>query len=144
MTSLFKKLNYKNQNPIHLINYPTEFDIEKKEMQRFVVFKSEIKEEELVTFILVFVKSKNEIDNYFNAFHSELIEDAIVWFAFPKGASKKYKTEISRDKGWDILTENSFETVRAIAIDEDWSALRFRNRKYIKLLSRKKHDENIY
>lgn len=138
MTTLFKKLNYKSQNPIHLINYPLEFEQEKMEMQNFVPFKSEIKEGEPVSFILVFVKSKIEINDYFATFHTLLIEDAVVWFAFPKGTSKKYKTAISRDKGWDLLTENNFETVRAIAIDEDWSALRFRNKKYIKLLTRKK------
>ncbi len=138
MTTLFKKLNYKLQNPIHLINYPLEFVQEKMEMQNFVTYKSEIKEGEPVIFILVFVKSKIEINDCFTAFHTLLIEDAVVWFAFPKGTSKKYKTAISRDKGWDLLTENNFETVRAIAIDEDWSALRFRNKKYIKLLTRKK------
>jgi len=138
MTTLFKKLNYKSGNPIHLINNPLEFEQEKMEMQNFVTFKPEIKEREPITFILVFVKSKNEINDYFAVFHTLLIEDAVVWFAFPKGTSMKYKTAISRDKGWDLLTENNFETVRAIAIDNDWSALRFRNKKYIKLFTRKK------
>jgi hypothetical protein len=62
--------------------------------------------------------------------------DAVVWFAYPKGSSKKYKSEITRDHGWQILGELGFEGVRAIAIDEDWSAIRFRRVEFIKVMKR--------
>jgi hypothetical protein len=29
--------------------------------------------------------------------------DAVVWFAYPKRSSKKYKSGINRDNGWQIL-----------------------------------------
>jgi hypothetical protein len=47
--------------------------------------------------------------------------DAIVWFAYPKGTSKKYKSQIDRDNGWNMLGHEGFEPVRMVAIDEDWS-----------------------
>ena len=46
-----------------------------------------------------------------------------IWFAYPKGASTKYKSEINRDKGWLSLGNQGFEPVSQVAIDEDWSAL---------------------
>jgi hypothetical protein len=52
--------------------------------------------------------------------------DALLWFAYPKGTSTKYKCDFNRDSGWDILRQSGFDTVRQVAIDEDWSALRFR------------------
>jgi hypothetical protein len=58
--------------------------------------------------------------------------DAIVWFAYPKGTSKKYTCDFNRDTGWDALQAEGFDTVRAIAIDDDWTALRFRRVEYIK------------
>jgi len=64
--------------------------------------------------------------------------DAVVWFAYPKGSSKKYKSEINRDAGWQVLGDAGFEPVRMVAIDEDWSAVRFRRADFIKSLTRGK------
>jgi hypothetical protein len=58
--------------------------------------------------------------------------DAIVWFAYPKGTSKKLTCDFNRDTGWKKLKKAGFDTVRAVAIDEDWSALRFRRVEFIK------------
>jgi len=58
--------------------------------------------------------------------------DAIVWFTYPKGSSKKLKCDFNRDTGWDALKAAGFETVRAVAIDEDWTGLRFRCVEFIK------------
>ncbi|HAH36603.1 MAG TPA: hypothetical protein DCL81_08800 [Algoriphagus sp.] len=64
-------------------------------------------------------------------------EDELLWMAYPKGSSKRYQVKINRDSGWGILGKYDFEGVRQIAINEDWSALRFRNTKFIKTLTRK-------
>lgn len=64
--------------------------------------------------------------------------DAIVWFAYPKGSSKKYKSQINRDNGWNVLGREGFEPVRMVAIDEDWSAVRFRRAGFIKNMTRDK------
>ena len=64
-------------------------------------------------------------------------EDQQIWLAYPKGTFKRYKAQINRDSGWKYLGEFDVEGVRKIAINEDWSALRFRKRKYIKVMNRK-------
>ncbi|MDG1276314.1 MAG: hypothetical protein P8O16_03470 [Algoriphagus sp.] len=66
-----------------------------------------------------------------------LSDDQQLWIAYPKKTSKKYKATINRDSGWGELEAHDFEGVRQIAIDEDWSALRFRKIKYIKTMNRK-------
>ena len=58
------------------------------------------------------------------------------WFAYPKGTSKKFKCEFNRDNGWKELGVLGFEPVRAVAIDEDWTALRFRRAENIKKMTR--------
>ena len=45
--------------------------------------------------------------------------------------------DFNRDTGWDALGNLGFEPVRMIAIDEDWSALRFREAKFIKTITRR-------
>jgi hypothetical protein len=57
--------------------------------------------------------------------------DVVLWFAYPKGTSQRVAGEINRDRGWEPLQSAGFETVRLVAIDEDWSALRFRRTAYV-------------
>ena len=59
----------------------------------------------------------------------------------PKGSSKKYRSQIDRDHGWDVLGSEGFEPVRMVAIDEDWSALRFRRKSFIKVMIRPKSSQ---
>jgi hypothetical protein len=53
-----------------------------------------------------------------------------LWFAYPKGTSKKCTCDFNRDDGWDAVRESGFDSVRQIAIDEDSSALRFRRNEF--------------
>jgi hypothetical protein len=82
--------------------------------------------------LLAFVTRKSEVDALAKAVAARTPGDAIVWFAYPKGTSKKYTCDFNRDTGWDALRAAGFDTVRAVAIDEDWTALRFRRVEYIK------------
>jgi hypothetical protein len=46
--------------------------------------------------------------------------------------------EFNRDTGWAALGAAGFEGVRMVAIDEDWSALRFRRVEFIQTMTRDK------
>lgn len=132
MTPLFKKLNFKGQKEIFLFDPPLEFNEEISNMKSETSFEADINNFKQIEFALSFVKTKQEIDKVFSLIQKKLKEDGILWFAYPKGTSKKYNVDISRDKGWDELRKNGFDTVRAISIDDDWSVLRFRRLKFIK------------
>jgi hypothetical protein len=54
-----------------------------------------------------------------------LVEDGVLWFAFRKGAAGK-ASGLGRDVGWDALNALGYRPVRAIAFDDAWSGLRFR------------------
>ena len=50
---------------------------------------------------------------------------------------ESYKSGIKRGDGsWKSMGEQGFEPVRLIAIDEDWSAVRFRRVEFIKNMTR--------
>ncbi len=89
-----------------------------------------------VEFFLAFVTKQKEVDDLIKKVASLIKGDGLVWFAYPKGTSKKYSCEFKRDTGWDELGKHGFEGVRMIAIDEDWSALRFRRAENIKSMIR--------
>lgn len=91
---------------------------------------------EKVVFCICFATKQTEIDAICKAFVPKLDGDAILWFCYPKGTSKKYKCDFNRDTGWQSLGDAGLEGVRAVAIDADWSALRFRKVEYIKTMIR--------
>ncbi|MGB4773836.1 MAG: hypothetical protein WBP45_01570 [Daejeonella sp.] len=136
MTQLFKKLNFKGQKEIFVINSPTEFTHELETMMKITSVKTDLKDCKELEFILAFVKTKPEVDKMALIIEQKLKGDGLVWFAYPKGTSKKYKAEINRDNGWESIANIGLETVRAVAIDEDWSALRFRRVEFVKPMNR--------
>lgn len=134
MTDLFKKLNFKGHKPVVVLNAPTEFTPEMEAMQGHTTFVTKVTEAE---FFIAFVTTKAEIDNITPKIAEAAQGDAVVWFAYPKGTSKKYKSEVNRDNGaWEALGKQGYEGVRQVAIDADWSALRFRKVDNIKTLAR--------
>lgn len=135
MSALFKKLNWKNQPEIVVINAPNSFEAELAALSG-VTIRRQLAEVENITFSLAFVTRQEELDNLARAVAARAKGDALVWFAYPKGSSKRYRCEFNRDTGWAELGRLGFEGVRQVAIDEDWSALRFRRVEYIKTMTR--------
>ena len=91
-----------------------------------------------MSFSLAFVTTQEQVDDLAPQLARKTAGDAIVWLAYPKGTSKKYKSQINRDNGWNALGREGFEPVRMVAIDQDWSALRFRRVEFIKNMRRPK------
>jgi len=128
-------MNFKDQKRIVVLNQPDEFNPHFEEMKAFTQMTSRASVKE-IEYTILFAKTQKEVDQLFFKIKDKLIDDALLWIAFPKKSSKKYKSEINRDHGWDELGKANYEGVKIVAIDEDWSALRFRQVKHIKTLKR--------
>lgn len=137
MASTFEKLNLKDQKQIVVLNAPERFERELAGL-RDVRVSRDLERANEIEFSLAFVTKQKEVDTQAKAIAKKAKGDAVVWFAYPKGTSKKYKSEINRDHGWQALGDLGFEAVRAVAIDEDWSAARFRRVEFIKTMKRDK------
>jgi hypothetical protein len=137
MNPIFKKLNFKDQKTLLVIYHPDSFLPEVNDMNEMAeIYKDPTKLEE-IEFAVIFVTKQKEIDTIISQVGPKLAEDAVIWFCYPKGSSKKYTCDFNRDTGWVSLGEFNLEPVRQVAIDEDWSALRFRNVDKIKKITRK-------
>ncbi|AWV99568.1 hypothetical protein [Arcticibacterium luteifluviistationis] len=135
MNTLLKKLNFKTQESILILNTPDEFQERIEEFSQFLGVKTDLDSSE-ISFSLIFCTTLAEIESLGTKVAENLAEDALFWFAYPKKSSKKYSCEFNRDNGWQVLGDLGFEPVRMVAIDEDWSALRFRKAKHIKTITR--------
>ena len=136
MTPLFKKMNLKKDiREILVINAPDSFESELTPLDDVTVVRDSQAVEQ-IDFGLAFVITQAELDAAVSQLTKKARGDALLWFAYPKKSSKKYTCEFNRDSGWDALGEAGYEGVRQVAIDADWSALRFRKVEYIKSMKR--------
>lgn len=134
-SDVFRKLNLKDQRDISVLNAPASFDAELKKLDGVKVRRA-LPAQGPVTFVLSFVTKQPDVDALAKAVGKAAKGDAVVWFAYPKGSSKRYTSEISRDDGWKALGKAGFAPVRMVAIDEDWAAVRFRRVEFIKTMTR--------
>jgi len=135
MASVFEKLNLKDQREILVVNAPASFGPELSKLKGVKVH-TDPKAITEIAFSLAFITRQHELDAVAAAIVAKARGDAVVWFAYPKGTSKKYKCDFNRDTGWTALGKAGFEGVRMIAIDEDWTAARFRRAEFIKTMIR--------
>lgn len=130
--SLWNKLNLKDQNKIFVQD---DFGV-------MASFLGEIDDRRIETFIpevdfyLGFATTLEQVGKHKESAAVLNGPDPVVWVAYPKQSSKKYPCEFNRDTGWDGLGEIGYEPVRQVAIDSDWSALRFRKVGNIKSMRR--------
>jgi len=136
MNDIFKKLNYKDQAAIYVINAPESFNNAVDEMRAITTVHDTLSKAKGVTFAIAFATRQAEVDKFAQQAAKAGEGDAVIWVAYPKGTSKKYKCEFNRDTGWVEMGRQGFEPVRQVAIDEDWSALRFRRADFIKSMTR--------
>ena len=130
MSELFKKLNLKGQARILVLDAPASFEPELAGLAGVVVDRAV--DGRPVTFALAFVQTLARLDACSRELTALAEGDALLWFAYPKQSSRNYTCEFNRDTGWAELRAAGWESVRMVAIDADWSALRFRRNAFVK------------
>ena len=121
---------------IYIVAAPDSFVPEMEAMAGVTRIETDLDKNEKSGFILAFCTKQEEVDALCHKADKILEGDGLLWIAYPKGTSKKYTCEFNRDTGWATPGKLGFETVRLVAIDEDWSAMRFRRVEYIKKMGR--------
>jgi hypothetical protein len=74
------------------------------------------------TTALVFADSAAGAREILTAQRDRLAAPAVFWVAYPKAN----KADINRDSLWPILGDYGMRPISQVAVDETWSALRFR------------------
>ena len=134
MSEIFKKLNLKDLTEIQVLNAPQSFEAELAALEPVRVLR-QLEDTQAIDFALAFVTRQTQVDELAASLLPRARGDALVWFAYPKGSSKKYTCDFNRDTGWKQVEAAGFLPVRQVAIDEDWSAVRFRRKEFIKNLN---------
>ena len=128
MTPLWKKLNLTTQNGVVILNAPHSFASESQALSLPISVELT---STMPDFLLAFVTKRDEIAAIAQKL-GQIDGDPVLWFAYPKGSSKNYQCDFNRDSGWEPMADIGLRPVRQVAIDADWSALRFRNTTMVK------------
>ena len=75
--------------------------------------------------IIAFVRSISDVRTMARSAISAAVDDGLLWFGYPK-KSGPLQSDLSRDSGWEPLSDAGFDSVAQISIDETWTGFRFR------------------
>ncbi|HUR70205.1 MAG TPA: hypothetical protein VM370_13255 [Candidatus Thermoplasmatota archaeon] len=113
--SLAKKLNLKEGMKLRVVGKPANVDL--GDVATTTSAKADA--------ILVFVKALSEVDAKCAPMVEAAKQDRLAWVAYPKAG--QLGTDLNRDILWKhLLAKNKIQGVRQVALDEVWSAMRFR------------------
>ena len=79
----------------------------------------------------LFVRDRAELERLGPAALTAAKRNGVLWISYPKRSSR-VATDLTRDIGWELTTGAGFEGVAQVAIDETWSATRFRPAELVK------------
>lgn len=121
--ALLKKLRYRS-GPAAVWNAPEGLDLGIESVPEGNAGK--------VEFAFLFAKNAEDVRAWLPKVTELLAEDAVFWIGFPK-QSGKVKSDINRDSLFKLVEGLSeYRPVSNVAIDDTWSALRFRHRDKVK------------
>jgi len=76
-------------------------------------------------FVQLFIKNRGEYDRLGPAALRAVKPDGLLWICYPKKSSG-VESDLDRDVVWKMLEPAGLRPVTQVAVDEVWSALRFR------------------
>jgi hypothetical protein len=82
-------------------------------------------------FVQFFATKRSEIETSAKKLLQSSASDALLWITYPKKTSG-VDSDLSREEVWAAMEGTGWRPVSQIAIDEVWSALRFRPTENVK------------
>jgi hypothetical protein len=120
--AVLKKLMLKGQSPVLVLNAPSEAGELLAAFGPGLLTAAKGK----AAFALAYAANRAAATKISKAAPKFLEDKAVFWVAYPKGSSKKYKSDINRDTLHVLMKESGFDGVSLVALDDDWSAMRFK------------------
>ena len=128
--SLLEKLQLKDEKNLLIQGLPS--TVEKQFVKiSFAKNVTPLLKIKKIDFALVFAVSHKQLKDILKDIVPALHENAKLWIAYPK-VSSKIVSDLSRDCNWECINDHGFESVRLIALDSIWSAMRFKKSEQIK------------
>lgn len=119
-STVFKKMKLKPGTSGIYLYAPREY-IEMANNQEFIDFSAN----KTYDFVHLFVESRQEYSERIGKAIELLSETGMLWISYPKSSGKN-KYDINRDVLFTLLPEQGFTACASAALDDKWSAMRFK------------------
>lgn len=123
--SIAKKLRVNAEQPLWLLGAPGDMP----GLLEGIVIKDAIAAKDVVGQALFFATDNNALDKKLPKLLKALTENALVWIAYPKKSSG-IVTDLDRDRL--AVAIPGYAAVTLVALDDKWSAIRFKKESAIK------------
>jgi len=133
-TQLLHKLQIKSGSRLWLINVP-------QHLAEEITAGAEVepvREKDAYDGVIAFFETPAEVSAVVPRILPEMPPDGLLWVAYRKGEAGK-AAGLTRDRGWEPLAEAGWRPVRQVALDEDWSGLRFRPKEKVRAKEGSRH-----
>jgi len=121
--TLIEKLQLKDEKNLLIQGLPSSIEKQFSKLS-FAKNLTPLLKSRRVDFALVFAVSQNQLKCILADVLPSLQPDAKLWIAYPKLTSK-IASDLSRDASWTFIGNYGYESVRSVALDNVWSAIRF-------------------
>jgi uncharacterized protein YdeI (YjbR/CyaY-like superfamily) len=122
---LAKKLHLKPGMRLAVVNAPDGFARTLGKMPAGVVHEPSLRAG--LDVALMFVLSKKELTSRWPKATASIKDDGALWVAYPKKSSG-VDSDLTMSADWEVSRNSPWQPVASIAVDEMWSAVRFRQR----------------
>ncbi|WP_061248026.1 YdeI/OmpD-associated family protein [Leptospira alstonii] len=123
---LIKKMRLKEGNRLIVIGKENEY--KSTPPISGVIVTNEISEADG---ILLFADSTSSLKSSFSKILKTIGKETLLWIAYPKKSSG-IKTDLDRDRGWEPLSQNGYDGIALISLNDTWSAVRFKKAETVK------------
>jgi hypothetical protein len=120
--SLVEKLGIKAGARVAIVNAPDGYDATLGTLPADVSPDTNLTD--IYDFIQAFIPNRAELEAEFPQLKSALASNGSLWISWLKGASKP-ETDLNENIVREVGLQNGLVDVKVIAVDKDWSGLKF-------------------
>jgi hypothetical protein len=121
--TLFEKLQLADEKNLLIQGLPSSIEKQFNKLS-FAKNMTPLLKSRKIDFALVFAVSENQLNCILKDVMPSLKEGSKFWVAYPKITSK-IATDLNRDRSWNRLTSEGYESIHRVELDHVWSAMRF-------------------
>jgi hypothetical protein len=121
--TLFEKLQLVDEKNLLIQGLPSSIEKQFNKLS-FAKNMTPLLKSRKIDFALVFAVSETQLNGILKDVMPSLKEDSKFWVAYPKTTSK-IATDLNRERSWNRLTAEGYESAFRVELDHVWSAMRF-------------------